>query len=88
MTSMIDKTLARMRAHHSNIARYRWLLKTQLTELERGFIERRLREEQSALATLTRAALPLNRKTASGRARDPHRSLANDQNLQDGGARL
>jgi hypothetical protein len=60
---MIETTLARMRAHHNNISRYRWLLETQLTELERGFIERRLSEEQAALAGLGTAAFPGNRNT-------------------------
>jgi hypothetical protein len=49
MTTMIDEQLARMRTHRNNIRRYRQLLQTTLTELERAFIERRLAEEQSAL---------------------------------------
>jgi len=88
MTSMIDKTLARVRAHHSNIARYRWLLKTQLTDLERDFIERRLNEEQSAFAALTKTAFPLNRKAPSRGVGSPHQSLANDEIRQACRARL
>jgi len=45
----IDETLALTRAHRSNIARYLRLLKTDLTELERRFLERRLTEEQATL---------------------------------------
>jgi hypothetical protein len=37
-----DEMLARLRAHDNNIIRYRRLLETNLSELERGFIERRL----------------------------------------------
>jgi hypothetical protein len=44
-----DQQLARLRAHSSNIQRYRNLLQTNLTELERQFVERRLTEEQSNL---------------------------------------
>lgn len=47
---MIDDHLAR--AHHNNIQRYRLLLQTTLTEFERQFVERRLREEQSKLKVL------------------------------------
>ena len=49
---MIDQQLARLRAHHRNIQRYRNLLQTTLTELEREFIEKRLIEEQSNLESL------------------------------------
>jgi hypothetical protein len=38
---------------HSNIQRYRNLLQTSLTELERKFVEQRLTEEQSNLESLT-----------------------------------
>jgi hypothetical protein len=50
---MIDQQLARLRTHRSNIQRYRNLLKTSLTELERKFVEQRLTEEQSNLEGLT-----------------------------------
>ena len=49
---MIDQQLARLRAHHRNIQRYRNLLQTSLTELEREFVEKRLTEEQSNLESL------------------------------------
>jgi hypothetical protein len=49
---MIDEQLARMRAYRSNIDRYRHLLQTKLTELERDFVEKRLAEEQSRLEHL------------------------------------
>ena len=49
---MIDQQLARLRTHRSNIQRYRNLLQTNLTELERQFVEKRLIEEQSNLESL------------------------------------
>ena len=49
---MIDQQLARLRMHRSNIQRYRNLLKTSLTELERQFVQKRLTEEQSNLESL------------------------------------
>jgi hypothetical protein len=49
---MIDQQLARLRTHRNNIERYRNLLQTNLTELEKQFIEKRLIEEQSNLDSL------------------------------------
>jgi hypothetical protein len=59
MTKMIDEKLARLRTHRHNIDRYRRLLKTRLTELERQYIARRLSEEQSALERLAASTFPL-----------------------------
>lgn len=50
---MFDENLARMRTHRTNIHRYRRLLNTKLSDIERQFFERRLQEEQSAIAALT-----------------------------------
>jgi hypothetical protein len=52
-----DQRLARLRAHRSNIQRYRNLLQTSLTELESQFVERRLTEEQSNLESLATSSL-------------------------------
>lgn len=49
---MLEADLALIRAHRNNIYRYRRLLRTRLSDLERQFIERRLAEEQTALDTL------------------------------------
>jgi len=49
---MTDETIARLRAHDNNISRYRHLLKTNLSDLERRFLERRLSEETSAVDSL------------------------------------
>jgi len=56
---MIDQSLARLRVHRRNIERYRRLLETDLTVLERDFIERRIAEEQSALNRLGSDTLPM-----------------------------
>ncbi|WFU76936.1 MULTISPECIES: hypothetical protein [unclassified Bradyrhizobium] len=56
---MIDEDIARIRAHRNNIHRYRRLLKTRLSDLERQFIERRLSEESSALEALTSETFPI-----------------------------
>lgn len=49
---MTDEKLARLRAHDSNISRYRRLLKTNLSDIERRYLERRLSEERSAVESL------------------------------------
>lgn len=49
---MLDRDLARIRTHRNNIHRYRRLLGTKLSDVERQFIERRLSEEQTALQAL------------------------------------
>ncbi|AMA61482.1 hypothetical protein BCCGELA001_26285 [Bradyrhizobium sp. CCGE-LA001] len=56
---MLDENLARIRVHRDNIRRYRNLLETQLSELERQFIERRISEEKSALEALTSEVFPI-----------------------------
>ena len=50
---MINQQLARLRSHRSNIQHYRNLLQTNLTELERQFIQKRLTEEQSNLESVS-----------------------------------
>jgi hypothetical protein len=59
MTKMIDEQLARLRTHRNNIYRYRRLLGTRLTELERQYLERRLSEEQTAMKVLSTTMFPL-----------------------------
>jgi hypothetical protein len=59
MTTMTDEKFALLRTHRNNISRYRRLLKTNLTEFERQFIERRLSEEWSAMERLASSTFPL-----------------------------
>jgi hypothetical protein len=66
---MIDENLARLRTHRNNISRYRRLLRTQLTDCERQFIEKRLSEERSAMERLAASTFPL---TFGMPARDGH----------------
>ncbi|MBR0755597.1 hypothetical protein JQ604_25735 [Bradyrhizobium jicamae] len=47
-----------LRAHQKNIDRYRRLLVTHLSDLERSFIQRRLSEEQASVKGLLREAFP------------------------------
>lgn len=63
---MIDEKLALLRSHRNNISRYRRLLKTKLTDLERQFIERRVSEERSAMEELAAATFPLTFRTPAG----------------------
>ncbi len=65
---MIVENLARLRAHRQNIDRYRRLLQTSLTVLERNFIEQRIAEEEAAVSRLASDTLPmvLTRTPAEG----------------------
>jgi len=55
---MTSHNVERLRAHQNNIRRYRRLLATHLTDLERAYIERRLNEEQASVETLLREEFP------------------------------
>ena len=56
---MLDEKLARPRKHRNNVNRYRRLLRTKLTELERDFVARRLSEEEAAMNGLASETFPL-----------------------------
>ncbi|MBV9562685.1 MAG: hypothetical protein JOY90_19930 [Bradyrhizobium sp.] len=56
---MFDENLARIRTHRNNIHRYRWLLRTELSDLERDFIEKRMADEQAALDALVAETFPV-----------------------------
>lgn len=51
---------ATRQAHQEAIDRYRRLLKTQLTDIERDFIERRICEEEDALLQIVSKDVPFN----------------------------
>ena len=59
---MIDEKFARLRTYRNNINRYRQLLKTELSDLELEFIERRLGEDRSAMRMLASSTFPLTFK--------------------------
>jgi len=56
---MIEEKFARLRTHRNNIQRYRQLLETKLSAVERQYIERRLLEERSAAGALSAKTLPV-----------------------------
>jgi len=67
----IDYRTARMRTHRRNIQRYGRLLATELTDLERQYLHKRIAEEQAEVERLARegdpgsqapAAIPNRRK--------------------------
>jgi len=47
-----DPILRRIRGHQANLERYARMLPTNLTELERQYIHRRIAEERGAIAKL------------------------------------
>jgi hypothetical protein len=58
--STTDENWEHLRIRSNNVRRYRQLLQTELTELERRHIERRLNEERSAIACMTSSTAPLH----------------------------
>jgi hypothetical protein len=73
---MTSHNVERLRAHHNNIRRYRRLLATRLTDLERAYIERRLNEEQASVEALLREEFP-DRLSARLADRDVHAAVTN-----------
>ena len=57
--AVFDANLATIRAHRNNIHRYRRLLRTRLTAVERSFIERRMSEERADLDALVAETFPV-----------------------------
>ncbi len=54
---MTDLTAIQITAHQRNIDRYRALLRSELTAVERDFIQRRIAEEEAELRVLRVDAL-------------------------------
>jgi hypothetical protein len=75
VTMMIDDKLARIRATVNNIRRYRRLLETQLTELERQFIQRRLAEERAALDAFNAETFPMAFRSETSRITSQEASM-------------
>lgn len=73
---MMNEKLALLRAHRNNIRRYHRLLKTELTEVERHFIEKRVSEERSAMEKIAAATFPMSFQAQVGAIRnaDPPRA--------------
>ncbi|WP_409362788.1 hypothetical protein [Bradyrhizobium diazoefficiens] len=72
----MNEKLALLRAHRNNIRRYHRLLKTELTEVERHFIEKRVSEERSAMEKIAAATFPMSFQAQVGAIRnaDPPRA--------------
>lgn len=68
---MIDLKVASLRAHGNNISRYRRLLKTNLSDLERQFIERRLNEEKMAAEGLASTRFPITLTSRNSMREEP-----------------
>ena len=68
---MIEEKFARLRTYRNNINRYRGLLKTALSALERQFIERRLNEEESAMESLAPSTITLTFETSKPNTQPP-----------------
>ena len=56
----------KLQAHRQNIARYRFLLKSELTEEECAFIDRRIAEEETEVRRLTALARRQRVEAAGG----------------------
>jgi hypothetical protein len=61
-------TMERLRAHRNNIHRYQRLLTTRLSDLERGYVQRRLGEEQACVEALLQESLPYRLSVEGGEA--------------------
>ena len=55
---MTNENLERLRAHRNNAHRYRRLLATRLSDVERAYIERRLSEELASVEALLQETFP------------------------------
>jgi hypothetical protein len=51
----LDTRIVRLRTHQKNIDRYAGLLETNLSEIERQYIEKRMSEERLAMGLLMNA---------------------------------
>jgi hypothetical protein len=71
---MFDEKLARLRTHRNSIGRYNRLLKTNLTELERRFIENRVAEERTAMEALAASTFPIRFKSPLPAVEEAHRA--------------
>ena len=65
-----DCRLERLRAHRNNVRRYRLLLLTRLSDLERALIQSRLAEEVAAMRGLTSVTTPIPAAATDGAARE------------------
>jgi hypothetical protein len=67
---LIDENLVRLRAHRINVLRYRKLLETRLSDLERAYIERRPQEERASMDALSQETFPFSLPAVQRAAKD------------------
>ena len=72
-TTMIDMRAKKILGHQRNIQRYCRLLATELTDLERQYLHKRIAEENAALDRLT---MQMNEPANAARAGSPTTSPA------------
>ena len=72
-TIMTNHNIERLRSHQNNVRRYSRLLATHLTDIERGYIERRLSEERRCVEALLREEFPyrLSARSTDGSPNGP-----------------
>jgi hypothetical protein len=58
LNNSIDENWEQLRIRSNNVRRYRQLLQTELTGLERRHVERRLNEERSAIERMASTTAP------------------------------
>jgi hypothetical protein len=75
----INYRAAKMRTHRLNIQRYGRLLATELTDLERQYLHRRIAEEQAELERLAREGDP----SSQAPRRNPKQTLEEVRQPQD-----
>ena len=56
---MFEANLARIRTHRNNIHRFRDLLRTELSDFDREFIEQWMADEQTTLDALMAETFPM-----------------------------
>lgn len=75
---MPDETTIRILVHRQNIHRYKFLLQTQLTDVERTFITRRIAEEESEVRRLSAQRREASAARPTMRARVDELAVADD----------
>ena len=69
---MMDVTNARMVAARNNLMRYRRILATSLTDIERAYIKRRIAEESDILDQLGLHSTPVEPESHDRYSGQPH----------------
>ena len=76
---MPDEATVRILVHRQNIHRYKFLLATQLTDVERAFINRRIAEEEAEIRRLSAQRREPAAARPKARARMEESTAADDR---------